>query len=93
MLTHHKDNLKINIRLSLYMQISLKEFRQDVAKYAAKVAKGQSLVVTKRAKPMFRVEAVHESEWEEVIDFTKLRRGGVDVDELLSRLRLYDGSC
>lgn len=31
-------------------------------------------------------ENVENEHWEKVIDFTKLRKGGVNIDELLNRL-------
>lgn len=55
-------------------------------KYAARVKKGESFLVMKRSKPLFRVAPVEHELWEEVIDFTSLKRGGVDIKELLARL-------
>jgi antitoxin (DNA-binding transcriptional repressor) of toxin-antitoxin stability system len=55
-------------------------------KYADAVAKGKSFVVVKRSKPMFRISPADEMGWEQVIDFTKIRRGGVFIDDLLKRL-------
>jgi len=45
-------------------------------------------VVMKKSKPIFRLSPVNNDEggWEEMIDFTKLRRGGIPLDELLTRL-------
>lgn len=66
--------------------VGLKELRQNLDKYAALVKKGKSLIVIKRSKPVFRIEPLESEEWEEVIDFTKIRKGGVRPKELLSRL-------
>jgi len=66
--------------------VSLKELREDVAGYAAKVQKGASFVVIKRSKPLFKIAPVEDEQWEEVVDFTKIRRGGVSIDEVLARL-------
>lgn len=66
--------------------IGLKELRQHIEKYAARVKKGESLVVMRRSSPLFRISPVQDEEWEEVIDFTKIRKGGVSMKELLSRL-------
>jgi len=66
--------------------VGLKELRENVAKYAQKVANGESFVVFKQSKPLFKITPVDEEDWEEVIDFTKLRKGGVDIDDILSRL-------
>ena len=65
--------------------ISIKELRYHVAKYAARVAKGESFVIVKRSKPLFQISPIDET-WEEVIDFTKIRHGGVKIEDILSRL-------
>ncbi|HCM36744.1 MAG: hypothetical protein A3J30_03155 [Candidatus Wildermuthbacteria bacterium RIFCSPLOWO2_02_FULL_47_9c] len=66
--------------------IGLKELRQNIEKYTARVKRGESLVVMRRSKPLFRISPVEGGEWEEVVDFTKIRKGGVPIKELLSRL-------
>ena len=66
--------------------INLKELRLNVSKYAKKVAKGDSFIVFKRSQPLFKISPVDETRWEEVVDFTKIKKGGVDIDEVLSRL-------
>ena len=65
--------------------VGLKELRQDFEKYATIVKKGKTLIVIKRSRPVFRLAPLEE-EWEEVIDFTKIRKGGVSLDGILSRL-------
>lgn len=68
--------------------VGLKELRQNTAHYAELVRKGQSFIVVKKTKPLFKLIPVDSSEggWEEVVDFTKLRRGGVKIKELLARI-------
>lgn len=67
--------------------IGLKELRQNVKKYATKVQAGESFIVMKHSKPLFKITPIAEDErWEEVVDFTKIKKGGIDVDSLLSRL-------
>lgn len=67
--------------------IGLKELRQNVTKYARKVKAGESFIVVKRSAPLFKITPIDEDlKWEEVIDFTKIHRGGVDIDEVLKRL-------
>lgn len=65
--------------------VGLKELRQNFDKYATLVRKGKTLIVVKRSKPVFRLSPLEE-EWEEVVDFTKIRKGGVSIREILSRL-------
>ena len=67
--------------------VSLKEFRQDVAKYAKRVDRGEELIVTKRSKPLFRLSPVDDAGWETVIDFTKFRKDGIEDKDLLRILR------
>ncbi len=68
--------------------VSLRELRENTGTYINEVEKGRSFVVMKKSKPVFRLSPVNDDErvWEEVIDFTKLRRGGIPLDELLTRL-------
>ncbi len=66
--------------------INLKDLRENVASYAKRVEKGDSFIVMKRSKPLFRVSPVDEDGWETVIDFTKFRKGGFPASELLKML-------
>lgn len=66
--------------------IGLKALRQDVTKYARRVAQGESFIVLKKSRPIFKITPVEDGAWEEVIDFTKIRRGGVRMQDVLSRL-------
>jgi antitoxin (DNA-binding transcriptional repressor) of toxin-antitoxin stability system len=68
--------------------IGLKELRENLPYYAEKIERGQSFLVVKKSKPVFRICPFDEdnSLWEEVVDFTKIKRGGVSIDELLARL-------
>lgn len=42
----------------------------------------QNIVTLKKLRENMQKEEL----WEEVIDFTKIERGGVDIDEILKRL-------
>ena len=67
--------------------VGLKELRQNVGKYAKSVAQGDSFIILKQSKPLFKICPVdREEKWEVVTDFTKIKKGGVDIDEILSRL-------
>lgn len=68
--------------------VALKELRENMEKYALQVKKGKSFVVMKRSKPLFEINPLNE-QWEEVIDFTKFKKGGVHIDELIKRLKSY----
>lgn len=68
--------------------INVKELRQNMSDYISRVNKGESFTVLKRSKPAFKLTPIDDADerWETVIDFTKVKKGGVDIDELLSRL-------
>lgn len=68
--------------------INLKELRQNVSTYAERVSKGNSFIVMKRSKPIFRISPIDDDDgWETIIDFTKVRKGGVSAQEILDALR------
>ena len=66
--------------------ITLKNLRENMQEYAQKVKRGYSFIVFKRSKPLFKISPIEEGHWEEVIDFTKIKKGGVNIKELLERL-------
>ena len=66
--------------------ISLKNLRENMQEYSQKIKKGHSFIVFKKSKPLFKISPVDEGCWEEMIDFTKIKKGGVDIKELLQRL-------
>ena len=65
--------------------VGLKEFRNNLKAYLLEVQKGRTMVIVRRSKPLFRVVPLEE-EWETVVDFTGIRKGGIGIKELLSRL-------
>lgn len=66
--------------------VGLKELRANMETYIRLVKKGEEVVVTRRAKPIFSIRPTVDDGWEEVIDFTKLRKGGIKISELIKRL-------
>jgi len=66
--------------------IGLKDLRQKMSEYAEKVKAGKSFIVVKRSKPLFKITSIEEETWEPVIDFTKIKKGGIDIDDILLRL-------
>ena len=73
---------------SSHQIVGLKDLRQNIDKYASLVNKGTHLTVLRRSKPIFNITPLKDKQgqWETVIDFTKIKRGGVDIDDLLKRL-------
>ncbi len=68
--------------------IGLKELRENVERYASAIKSGKSFTVVRKSKPLFKISPVSgdDEHWEEVIDFTKIKKGGVDIKDLISRL-------
>lgn len=69
--------------------IGLKDLRENLPAYEKKIAAGSSFLVVKKSKPIFRlcpIDQDSEELWEEIIDFTKIQKGGVAIDDILSRL-------
>ena len=66
--------------------INLKSLRENMQEYAKKVKRGHSFIVFKKSKPLFKISPIDEEHWEEVIDFTRIKKGGVSLKELLQRL-------
>ncbi|MDO8536810.1 MAG: hypothetical protein Q7R94_01025 [bacterium] len=69
--------------------VGLKELRENIESYIVQVKKGKSFIVARRSRPVFKISGVAEDEsdiWESVVDFTKIKKGGVALRELLSRL-------
>jgi len=68
--------------------LGLKELRENMQKYASRIEKGESFIIVKKSKPLFKISSLDENEemWETVIDFTKIRKGGILAKELLAKL-------
>ncbi len=66
--------------------IGVKELRERLPYYESRVNAGETFVVFKRSRPIFKISAVDDGQWEEVIDFTKIQKGGVPIQDILSRL-------
>lgn len=68
--------------------LGLKELRENMQKYASLVEKGESFIVVKKSKPLFKiVPPESEEQWEMVADFTKINKNGIPAGEVLRTLR------
>ncbi len=78
--------------------IGLKELREKVAHFAREVQRGKSFIVVKQSKPLFKISRpIFEEEdldddgkWETLIDFTKIRKGGVPFEEIIKASKELD---
>ncbi|MFH1291711.1 MAG: type II toxin-antitoxin system prevent-host-death family antitoxin [bacterium] len=68
--------------------VGLKELRENVMDYIKQVKKGKSFTIVRRSQPVFNITPVEEEDslWESVADFTKIKKGGVNIEEILSRI-------
>lgn len=68
--------------------IGLKELREHAEKYIAAVHRGKRFLVMRKSKPVFIISPPDDSQdlWETIADFTKIKRGGISLDEILKRL-------
>jgi len=69
--------------------LGLKELRENMQKYASRVKRGESFIVVKKSRPLFKMSSVDDDEelWKTVVDFTKINKNGVDAKKVLSALR------
>ncbi len=76
------------IKYNMKNFIGLKELRENMEEYIKRVKKGEDLIIMRRSTPLFRVSPIEKEseEWEEVIDFTKIKKGGVNIKDILSRI-------
>ena len=69
--------------------IGLKELRENMDSYISQINKGRSFVVVRKSKPVFRLAPLDvwgdEGVWEKVVDFTKIKKGGMPLNDVLSK--------
>ena len=66
--------------------ITLEILRKNIQEYARKVQGSLSFIIFKRSKPLFKIFPIEEELWEKIIDFTKIKKEGTNIKELLQRL-------
>ena len=61
--------------------IGLRELRENVDEYIKQVKNGRWFTVVRRSKPIFNITPINKEDeyWEEVIDFTKIKKGGINI--------------
>jgi antitoxin (DNA-binding transcriptional repressor) of toxin-antitoxin stability system len=69
--------------------IGLKELRENTEHYIRAVGRGKSFSVVRRSRPIFTINPVDEDDdqfWDTVIDFEKIKPGGVPAGEVATIL-------
>lgn len=69
--------------------VGLKELRENLEDYIVKIKRGNSFLVVRRSKPVFKISPPVDDEgfWESVVDFTKIKKDGVSAKVILRELR------
>ncbi len=68
--------------------VGLKDLRENIDTYIAKVGRGKSFIVVRKSKPIFKiVPSEREEQWETVADFTRINKRGVPAYTILKELR------
>ena len=73
--------------------VGLKELRENMETYIKRVNKGESFTVFRRSTPLFRLAPIYTEEegWETVIDFTKINKHGVPIEDVLAAIKKING--
>jgi len=70
--------------------IGLKDLRENMDSYISQINKGKTFVVVRKSKPVFKLMPLDmwgdEGVWEKVVDFTKIKKGGVSLTDVLSKI-------
>ena len=75
------------LRQTMKSIVGLKELREHMNTYAGRVGRGESFIVVKKSKPLFTISPVDtEEKWETVVDFTKMKKNGVSLQEVLKSI-------
>lgn len=71
-----------------YNIVGLKELRENTEEYIKAVGRGRQFIVVRKSKPLFKIDSWQEADdlWEPVIDFNKIKNGGVKLEDVLKRL-------
>jgi len=68
--------------------IGLKELRENIDKYITQIKKGESFLVVRKSKPVFKIiSPLVEENWETVADFTTINKNGVSAKDILRVLQ------
>jgi len=74
--------------------VGVKELRENLEEYISEVGKGKTFTVVRRSKPVFKISPVDEygdeGDWKTIIDFTKIKKGGVPAKDVLKAIKLLN---
>jgi prevent-host-death family protein len=70
--------------------IGLKELRLNTSNYIKRLSKGESFTIVRRSKPVFKIIPMDDEDdslWKTVVDFTKINKRGVSINEVIKSLK------
>jgi len=63
--------------------VSLKELRTKLSDYTKRVSEhGDSFIILKKSKHVFKIVPIEEDSWETVVDFTEIDKTGVSFENV-----------
>ncbi len=74
--------------------LGLRELRENTEKYIRRIQKGDSFIVFRRSRPVFKLSPAGEDDalWETVVDFTQINKEGVSARDVLNTLTRMHGA-
>jgi antitoxin (DNA-binding transcriptional repressor) of toxin-antitoxin stability system len=65
--------------------IGLKDLRDNMDEYISRVDNGESLIVMRRSRAVFKLVPPDDNAgWERAVDFTKFKKQGVSLSDVLA---------
>ena len=72
--------------------VTYQDLRLHMNEYARRVKLGDSFTVVQKSKPLFTIAPVKKTSWRTIVDFTKIRPGGIPAEQALKALRKLNAS-
>lgn len=67
-------------------EIGFRELRADADSIIDAVSKGQSYIVKRKSKALFKIVPLDEEVWVTVIDFTEISSQGIEIEAVLAAM-------
>ncbi|MFH1405193.1 MAG: type II toxin-antitoxin system prevent-host-death family antitoxin [Patescibacteria group bacterium] len=67
--------------------IALKDLRIKLTDYTKRAERGESFLVIRKSKPVFKIVPIEEKGWETIVDFTQIDPKGILISKVLKTLK------
>ena len=68
--------------------VSLKDLRLKLTDFTNRVlSNGESFIILKKSKPVFKIVPIEEETWETIVDFTEIKPTGVPLEKVKAALK------